>query len=371
MASFPKIDGVEVFRLPPPGYVVDFAHPQQQKKLDHYLIFGIGGPLALIALLQRYYTKIFLSKGLQVDDASIAEGGMCAHSWEMPLERYERYSFYAYLSAPIYMLCNGFVKLSLLTFYLHLSPQKWFRTSVWISIGIVAVYTILITFMMFFVCNPPRKAFDFKVEGGTCIEAGILYIATAVSNIVTDSILFVLPIPMVYQLHMPRIQKVGAIVIFGIGSLTIATSIIRLAYLPPVLASTDPSWDAAPADIWTFIEGNLFVICGSLPTLRRFFKHLMPRLMGSSKPTDYGNTYGHHQQSGTVSRARKQRTQFSQYPEDDDETELRRISADDKLAGTVAVRISGTPDGQQDDHSERHILRRQSFTVQYDARSEV
>lgn len=71
MASFPKIDGVEVFRLPPEGYVVDFDHPKQQKRLDHFLIFGIGGPLALIALLQRYYTKIFLSKGLQVDDGMI------------------------------------------------------------------------------------------------------------------------------------------------------------------------------------------------------------------------------------------------------------------------------------------------------------
>jgi hypothetical protein len=68
MAAFPKVHGIEVFRLPPDGYVVDFDHPKQQKKLEHYLIFAIGGPLALIALVQRYYTKIFLSKGLQVDD---------------------------------------------------------------------------------------------------------------------------------------------------------------------------------------------------------------------------------------------------------------------------------------------------------------
>lgn len=66
--SFPSISGIDVFRLPPEGYVVDFDNPKQQYVLEHYLIFGIGAPIALIALLQRFYTKIFLSKGLQIDD---------------------------------------------------------------------------------------------------------------------------------------------------------------------------------------------------------------------------------------------------------------------------------------------------------------
>lgn len=117
------------------------------------------------------------------------------------------------------MLCNGFTKLSLLTFYLHLSPQKWFRLAVWGSIGIVAVYTTIITMMMFFQCNPIRKSWDFDIEGGSCIHAGILYMATAVSNIITDVMLFILPIPMVLQLRMGLGQKIGAIVIFGIGSM--------------------------------------------------------------------------------------------------------------------------------------------------------
>lgn len=149
------------------------------------------------------------------------------------------------------MLCNGFVKLSLLTFYLHLSPQHWFRTAVWASITVVALYTTIITFMMFFNCNPPSKAFNFAIKGGSCIDAAILYMATAVSNIITDVMLFLLPIPMLYKLHMPKIQKVGAIVVFGIGSATVATSIIRLLYLPGVLNSDDPSWDGAPANVWT------------------------------------------------------------------------------------------------------------------------
>lgn len=45
-----------------------------------------------------------------------------------------------------------------------------------------------------------------------------------------------------------------------------------------------------------FIEANLFVICGSMPTLRRFVKHVAPKLLGDSRGTQ--------QQSAEHERAR-------------------------------------------------------------------
>lgn len=116
------------------------------------------------------------------------------------------------------MLCNGFTKLSLLTFYLHISPQKWFRVAVWAGIVVVSLYTGCITILMLFHCNPIRKAFDFHVTGGTCLNVGVLYMATAVSNIVTDVMLFALPMPTIFNLRMKLAQKIGAVFIFAIGS---------------------------------------------------------------------------------------------------------------------------------------------------------
>jgi len=397
--DFPVWNGTTVFRLPPNGtettYVVDFDNPQQQKVLDHYLVFGIGGSLAFVALLQRYYTKMFLSKGLQMDDLfmllgwmasvvtqaylvqSISIGGMCAHSWEMPLERFKAYSLTTYITAPVFMLCNGFTKLSLLTFYLHLSPQKWFRISVWTSIVIVSLYTSIITLIMFFQCSPPRQAYQLGHVERNCINAGVLYMATAVSNIVTDVILFILPIPMVIQLHMPVQQKIGAVVIFAIGSVTVATSIVRLTYLPPVLKSTDPSWDAAPANVWTFVEANLFVICGSMPTLRKFFKHVAPRFMGgsSNQSYPYPNSYAPNRSAGNaMSRARKTRGQYTNF---DDENEMQTFQDPDtssqdgnagKVVGAATVTVDAANGNEGDSHSEKAILQTTTYTVQYEER---
>jgi hypothetical protein len=68
MSGYPVVDGVTVFELPPAGVVPDFDHPEQNQRLAHFLVFGIGAPLAFLALCQRFYTKLFLSKGLQLDD---------------------------------------------------------------------------------------------------------------------------------------------------------------------------------------------------------------------------------------------------------------------------------------------------------------
>ncbi|GKT54040.1 integral membrane protein [Colletotrichum tofieldiae] len=327
----------EVSVIPaPPGVEVNFDHPRQQKVLEHYLIFGIGGTIAFIALCQRFYTKLFLSKGLQIDDASIIDGGMCAHAWEMPLSRFERYSVTTYVTAPVFMLCNGFTKLSLLTFYLHLSPQRWFRAAVWAGIVVVSLYTGCITLLMLFHCNPIRKAFDFTITGGTCLDVGVLYMATAVSNIITDVMLFVLPMPMIFNLRMKMAQKIGAVFIFAIGSV--------------------------------FIEANLFVICGSMPTLRKFFKHFAPKIMGSStNPSSYvHNNYRISAYANQRSNAMKsrQRKQYEQFPE---ENEMHTFNSDRKReedSGFMSVVVATGGRDSADDMSDKAILQTKTVTVQ-------
>ncbi len=124
-----------------------------------------------------------------------------------------------YISSAVYAVCNGFAKLSLLTFYLQISPQTWFLTSVWTTIGIVVCYTPIITFLLLFSCKPVRMSWESSMDDGTCIDRPSLYIATAVANIVTDVILFLLPLRMILGLRMKRSQKAIAIFVFAVGSM--------------------------------------------------------------------------------------------------------------------------------------------------------
>jgi len=61
-------NGVELVLPPPEGYVIDLENPQRSKVVEHYVVCAVGGTLAALAIAQRFYTKIFLLKGLHLDD---------------------------------------------------------------------------------------------------------------------------------------------------------------------------------------------------------------------------------------------------------------------------------------------------------------
>lgn len=142
----------------------------------------------------------------------------------------------------------------------------------------------------------------------------------------------------------------------------------------------------------SFVEANLFVICGSMPTLRKFFKHFLPRLMGTSGHggssfTPYGNGGGGtsatlNPQHGTISRMRTKNRHYSQFASDangsndniseEDVMEMERFSGEKKPTAigagatvTIGTVNPGDGDAQRDDHSERAILQTTSFTVEY------
>jgi hypothetical protein len=145
------------------------------------------------------------------------------------------------------------------------------------------------------------------------------------------------------------------------------TSSIRLAGLPTLLNAQDITWDAAPPNIWSFVEANLFVICGSMPTLRKFFKHFAPRLMGSSTNPSYNPSYGANYARSQQSRSRKEHRSYSRFPEE--ERELHTLSSTKTNLKVNAGKgpIVEVEEGVRgDDTSEKAILQTKTYTVRYD-----
>ena len=91
--------------------------------------------------------------------------------------------------------------------------------SIWITIGIIIAYSLAIVFALVFACTPMEKNWDITITEGRCIDKGVLYIATAATNVATDFILLLLPVPVILELKVPAVQKVGLLFMFAIGSL--------------------------------------------------------------------------------------------------------------------------------------------------------
>jgi hypothetical protein len=157
---------------------------------------------------------------------------------------------------------------------------------------LVVGYNIALVFPLVFTCTPVMKNFDVFITSGSCLNRTPLYMATAVLNMATDIMLLLLPTPMIIKLQMPRVQKAGLICIFGVGSATCVTSGVRLFLLFPMLKTSDQTWSIVTPGIWILIEANLVIITGALPTMRLFFRHVAPRLIGESSMRNRSNKRG-------------------------------------------------------------------------------
>lgn len=60
-------------------------------------------------------------------------------------------------------------------------------------------------------------------------------------------------------------------------------SIIRLQSLVAISTSKDPTYDNAPAAIWSAIETNVSIICSCLPLMRPLFTRWTPGFFSSHK----------------------------------------------------------------------------------------
>lgn len=108
--------------------------------------------------------------------------------------------------------------MSLILFYRKLSPQRWWKWSVYFVLFLVAGYNISIFFAIIFGCRPFNKHWDVRVTEGSCVDRPAIYICTAALGIASDLLLLVMPMPMIMRLQMPPRQKAGLVLLFGIGS---------------------------------------------------------------------------------------------------------------------------------------------------------
>ncbi|KAM5494982.1 hypothetical protein McaMca56_005860 [Microsporum canis] len=118
------------------------------------------------------------------------------------------------------------------------------------------------------VCKPLSNYWKDPLRRN-CIDNNTRIISGSVPHIVTDIIIWAIPIPTLYRMYLPRREKVVLILIMSLGLVACAAAVIRLGYTYVYFYITyDYTWVGYNLWIWLNIETNLAVICASLPILR-------------------------------------------------------------------------------------------------------
>jgi hypothetical protein len=119
----------------------------------------------------------------------------------------------------LFLALMMFAKIALCLFYRKLSDARWFQISLWTTIIVTVSYSVAFILAIIFACNPIEKNWNITITDGECINKGALYLAHTAMNAATDLVTLVLPIPVILQLKLPSLQKVGVLLMFVVGSL--------------------------------------------------------------------------------------------------------------------------------------------------------
>ncbi|KAI1321110.1 hypothetical protein F5Y16DRAFT_413844 [Xylariaceae sp. FL0255] len=202
-------------------------------------------------------------------------------------ERYRASRSTFYISQITYKTSINLTKASILLLYLRIfSSVHWMRYTCISLLVCIGAYCVAADLATIFQCEPIVAAFDKTIADGEkrCINNGIFWLANAGFSIITDVIILLIPMPLVYALQVPRMQKTALVLVFALGTFVVTTSILRTTTLEVQATSADPLYDVS-STMWTLIEMSVAIISACLPQIRPVIMALFPRLM----PTYYNS----------------------------------------------------------------------------------
>lgn len=110
------------------------------------------------------------------------------------------------------------------------SIKKRFVVAIKILIGVLTVYYIAITLLKVFICKPIEKFWNHDAPG-SCLNINTVFISDCVISLVTDLVILVSPLPVIWGLQMDLRRKLGSSVGLVVGSMYGYASPVREFYL--------------------------------------------------------------------------------------------------------------------------------------------
>lgn len=128
--------------------------------------------------------------------------------------------FPAYIGQLLWATSILSLKVSVLCFYLHLFPDRKFRISCCVVLGVMVVGGTGFILFDVFQCIPVSAAWTLQHSADAkCVKLSIVAISGASFNVLSEIAIFILPMPVLKTLQLKARKKVGVMVLLGLGLL--------------------------------------------------------------------------------------------------------------------------------------------------------
>ncbi|ROV94087.1 hypothetical protein VMCG_08265 [Cytospora schulzeri] len=240
--------------------------------------------------------------------------GLGRHKWIMTEDDYTPYMKSFYCSVVTYNVAICVVKISIMLQYRRIFSSDGVQRLTLIMLIFESCWATTLSVLLPLVCTPVSAFWNRSVRG-TCLDQLVIWYVMASINLVTDFIVFSMPLPVIKSLQLPRKQKLMLMGVFCLGFFTCIISVYRMQTLRVAAHTGDPTWDNTNAAVWSYIELAIGVLAASLPTLKPLFARLLPRLFKATSSDQY--RYNNNAMTGAGNTANmygKSRTRTSTAP---------------------------------------------------------
>ncbi|KAH6985164.1 hypothetical protein EDB80DRAFT_624712 [Ilyonectria destructans] len=181
-----------------------------------------------------------------------------------------------YVAILTYALAMNILKCSFLLHYRRIFPGETIRRLSLIILIFVILWAIVHDIILGLACVP--VSFIIPSMTNKCLDTLPAWYSVTIVHIISDFIIFLIPLPAVFSLKLRRKQKILVASIFSRGFFTCMISIIRAPTLRDAVFTEDPTWDNTDAAWWSVVELTCGILCASLPTLRPLLAKVVPCL---------------------------------------------------------------------------------------------
>ncbi|KAK4452960.1 hypothetical protein QBC34DRAFT_397499, partial [Podospora aff. communis PSN243] len=179
----------------------------------------------------------------------------------------------------LYAPLSALIRSSVAVFLLRIACARTHRAIIYGALAITWSLSVVYFFILLFQCWPISHFYEQVLgQDGTCMNKNIVPSATVAHSIIsacTDIVLALLPVLILWNVHLNKRTKIGIATLLSLGILAGIALLIRIPYIRFIpISSPDFLDQASDTALWSLLEISLGAIAGCAATMRPLLRGL-------------------------------------------------------------------------------------------------
>jgi hypothetical protein len=145
----------------------------------------------------------------------------------------------SYIYESIYTISITCIKVSILLFYSRIFKERPFQIALWLTLGVTLAWFVAVELAVIFECHPIYALWTFTPNA--CVDLHKFVIGSGVPNVLLNTVILMLPVPMIWTLDIQNRHKLVLSGVFMLGGLSVHRP------LPSSVRSRVPASSSCPS----------------------------------------------------------------------------------------------------------------------------